>query len=392
MANGVLISSFVLAGVPSVNAVFGFFKTSSGVQIQRLQITGQTGPVGGNVTIQLVDESGTAYSGATVALPNGSSYYDQPLAAPVTLGLNKIVRAKVTGVDTGVASDLVVNLIGATAQGSNAPTGCGGSNECQQPAAQLLFFNGSVAQEQAAAAASAAEAAASAATAVDARNLAALAESGSVAAKNAAETAEDGAEAQVALAVGWANNANNAAAAAGVYAGQAQTAKTAAEAAQAAAEAAAAAGIRGARAQLNAAAVKSIADATPTAIGWDGIQFDDAGFWSAANPTRITIPAGVTRVRLTAGVRWAASATGERKLSIRSNPSGIYEANSIWASDDRPSDATGDATVPTGPIDVEEGMYFEAIVEQNSGGALALETTAADNHGNFLAIEILKTS
>lgn len=144
MALGVQISSFVFVGVPALNDIFGFYKAPSSIQIQRIQITAQTGPVGGNITVTLVNQSGTSLGVTAGVLASGTTYVDTALAAPLTLAQNSIVRAKITGVDTGVASDLVVNLVGATSQGTtSAPSGCG-ATECQPPSAQLLFFPGTV--------------------------------------------------------------------------------------------------------------------------------------------------------------------------------------------------------------------------------------------------------
>lgn len=400
MANGVLISAFVYDGLPTLSAIFGFFKTSSGAQIQRIQIAAQTGPIGGNITVQLIDQTGAAYSGAQIILGSGTTYYDQPLAAPITLGLNQIVRAQITGVDIGVASDLVVNLIGATTQGATAPSGCGPSN-CQPPQAQLLFFQGSVQNEVAAAQAaqlaaqnSAAQAQQSATDSDDAKIAAEVAAA-------AAEAARVNAEAQVVQAANWATNSNNAALASSVYAGQSQASANlsqsyasaaAVSAAEAAAQAADAQTRKAATLQLTVASVQAIADATPTTVSWNNAMFDDLGFFDAGNPTRLTIPAnrGIFRVRVTAGIRWAASAVGNRSVKIRANPVGIYSANTFVASDERDSGASGDATLQTGIIQVEEGMYFEIIVEQNSGGALNINTaTAAANVSNFFTIEVL---
>lgn len=395
MATGVQISSFAYVGAPTLSAIFGFFKSSSGTQIQRLQITAQIPPVGGNVTIQLVDESGNAYSGATVTLPSGTAYYDQPLAAPITLGLGKTVRAQITAVDIGVATDLLVNLIGATAQGANPPSGACGPASCQPPTASLLFFQGSV-QPQVEQAQAAADAAAASATGA-ANDLLGTntALAAAIVAQTGAETAKTNAEAQVTLAAGYATNANNAASAASVYAGQASASKADAAVFAANAQAsalAAAAGPKCGTLELTAGSTQTIPDAMPTAVQWNNTQFDDLVFWSAGNPTRITIPvgSGIQRVRLSAGIRWAASAVGNRKLKIRSNPVGIYAANSIWGSDVRSAGDSGDATVETPILIVEEGMYFEVLVEQNSGGGLDIDTsTGAGNHGNFFTIEVL---
>lgn len=392
MATGVLISSFAYVGVPTLSAIFGFFKTSSGAQIQRIQITAQIPPVGGSITVQLIDQSGTAYSGATITLESGNSYYDQPLAAPISLGLSKIVRAQITSVDLGVGSDLVVNLIGATTQGATPPSGCGPSN-CQPPSAQLLFFQGNVQPQVEQAQQAADEAEASAADALASKDAAAAAQVAAEAAKASAETAETNAEAQVALAAGYATNANNAATASSVYANNSQSSASAAavSALEAALQAADAQTRKAATLQLTPASTQTIPDATPTAVAWDNAQFDDLIFFSAANPTRLTIPTnrGITRVRLSAGIRWTANATGERKIKIRGN-GGTYPANSIFASDDRPSDASGDATIQSGVILVQDGMYFEVLVEQNSGGGLDLNNAlAVDNYANFFTIEVM---
>lgn len=393
MAIGVQISSFVLVGAPTLNQIFGFFAAPSSVQVQRLQITAQTAPAGGNITVTLVNAAGTSL-GASVVLPSGSTYYDQMLAAPLTLAPGAVVRAKVTGIDNGTATDIVVNLIGATTQGTPAPSGCM-THECAPPVATALFFAGSVAQEQAAALASANAAAASAAAAGTSKTAAAT--SATAAAASAVASAASAATAatsvtsagvQAAAAAASAVTAANAASAAG-----ASETAAAASAVSAAASAAAAALRSAASVGLTTASVHTIADATETAVSWDLEDFDDQSFWDAGAPTRLTVPAGVTRVRLTAGIRWTANGTGERRLKIRGNPAGTHEANSIWASDDRPSDDTGDATVTTPIITVAAGDYFEAIVRQDSGGNLDLNTTgAADNHANFLCIEVMKTT
>ncbi len=395
MALGVLISSFPYFGVPTLSQVFGYYAAPSAVQIQRIQISAQTLPVGGNITVALINQAGTSYgAGAQATLYSGNGYVDVALAAPITLSPGQVVRAIITEVDSGVAQDLTINLVGATAEGTPVPSGCGngGGQECAPPAAQLLFFKGSVAQEVQAAAASAAAAATSATAAAGSATAAGTSASSASGSATAAANSATAAAAQTTLAAGYATNANNAATASAVYAGQSQASATAA-AASAAAAAASAQGASSARVGLAAASTQTIADATPTKVSWDNFQFDDNSFWNIANPTRLTIPAGVTRVRLTAGIRWTPNVTGERQLRIIANPAGTYDANSVFASDDRPSDNSGDATLDTGILVVTAGMYFELEVEQNSGAPLdILTTSAADNRANFFCIQVLKSA
>lgn len=397
MALGVLISSFPYFGAPTLSKVFGYYAAPSAVQIQRIQISAQTSPVGGNITVALINQAGTSYgAGANATLASGSSYVDFALAAPITLSPGQVVRAIITGVDIGTAENLTINLIGATAEGGgSAPSGCGG-NECAPPAAQLLFFKGSVQQEvqaaEAAALASAASALAASGSASSSQTSATNSQASSVSSAASATTSTTSMNQSSA----FATNSSVSAAASLTYSQASQTSANSSQISATLAQgyaADAAGGHKATTMELTPASVQSIPDATPTAVVWNTPQFDDLGFWSPGSPTRLTVPSnrGVARVRLSAGIRWTANSTGERKITIRSNPVGIYAANSIWASDDRPSDDTGDATVTTPVLNVEEGMYFEVIVEQSSTGALAINTTgAADNHANFFTVEVLK--
>jgi hypothetical protein len=47
-----------------------------------------------------------------------------------------------------------------------------------------------------------------------------------------------------------------------------------------------------------------VADSTDTVIPWDATEFDTEGFWDSGNPSRLTVPSGMSRVRLLGNVRW----------------------------------------------------------------------------------------
>lgn len=353
MAVGVQISSFVLVGVPSLSQIFGFFGVSSSVQIQRVQIAAQIAPVGGDIQITLVDANGTSL-GVVATLQSGYPYVDYELPAVLTLAPDGVVRARVTGLDNGTASDLTVNLIGATSQGPTpAPAGCGpGDPSCLPPQGTILFFPGT-------------------AGAPGPTGLAGPTGPSGPAGPAGPTGATGGAG--VAGATGPAG-ATGAAGAVGPTG-----------------PAGAPASANGAVLGLTAASVQSIADAADATVTWDLFYFDDLAFWDPVAPTRLTIPAGVTRVRLSAGIRWTPNATGNRKVRIRGNPAGVYEANAIWAADERDSGADGDCTLNTGILIVAAGDYFEVVVTQNSGAPLNLLTTAASaNRGNYFCVEVLR--
>jgi hypothetical protein len=66
----------------------------------------------------------------------------------------------------------------------------------------------------------------------------------------------------------------------------------------------------------------------PLMLPWQDTEYDTMGFWSGAAPTRLTVPAGVTKVRLSgaAAVNSAAEA-GTLSCSIRRN--GATEPNAM---------------------------------------------------------------
>jgi hypothetical protein len=86
-----------------------------------------------------------------------------------------------------------------------------------------------------------------------------------------------------------------------------------------------------------------------------------------------------------------ANTANNRSLKIRANPAGLYSANTIVASCERPTGATGDIQAISAILTVEDGMYFEVLAEQDSGGGLDIDTSsAAANVANFFTVEVLK--
>jgi len=137
-----------------------------------------------------------------------------------------------------------------------------------------------------------------------------------------------------------------------------------------------------------------------SAIPWEVADFDDAGgvMWSASNPTRLVPPPGVTRLRLTAGIRWEGnSSIGYRIVKIKANnAAGYYPLNAIFASDSRFPDAApgvSSCTLTTGIIDVRDINYFELTVQQDSGADLDVYGTGGAQPqrgwGTFFQMEVV---
>lgn len=95
-----------------------------------------------------------------------------------------------------------------------------------------------------------------------------------------------------------------------------------------------------------------------TAISWNVEDFDDAGFYDAGSPTRLTVPSGVTRVRVDAAGFLSDLTGGSSNLlvhvAIRLNGTRITSFIGLAG-----NAGAASATVTTGVIDVTPGDYFE---------------------------------
>jgi len=130
---------------------------------------------------------------------------------------------------------------------------------------------------------------------------------------------------------------------------------------------------------------QSISDSSATNISFTSADYDTLSFWSAGSPTRITIPSGVSKVRLSAELQYAANATGARTFQINKNGSGVYNGRaSVNGSAASTSTSGFGMNCSTAVINVSAGDYFEVNTSQNSGGSLA-----AQGGRTWLAIEVI---
>ncbi len=128
------------------------------------------------------------------------------------------------------------------------------------------------------------------------------------------------------------------------------------------------------RTTLRRASDQSIANNTWTVVTWDVEEMDDGNTHSnSSNTSRITVPAGVTRGRITFNPVWATTGASTRYISIQRNSAGTHtQANSVGGVVAlTPADVSAQ-TCTTGWINVVPGDHYEAYVYQNSGGALNL--------------------
>lgn len=130
---------------------------------------------------------------------------------------------------------------------------------------------------------------------------------------------------------------------------------------------------------------KLIADVSGTVIDWDAESYDtDAIHSNVTNNSRLTVPAGATKVRVTMAIYWSGLAPGIKTAKIQKNGVDGY----IGAATNTAYENTvlGMATnAASCVLSVSPGDYFTAHVHQASGGNL---TVYADR--SWFAMEIIE--
>jgi len=118
---------------------------------------------------------------------------------------------------------------------------------------------------------------------------------------------------------------------------------------------------------------QSISSSTTTAISFDQEIYDtDDIHDNSTNNTRLTVPTGITRVRLTGNASYGASAsnTGRTQVSVLKNSTFFAGAGSISLANTSSTFLFGRTINVTTPVViVSAGDFFELAVFQDSGGS-----------------------
>ena len=140
-------------------------------------------------------------------------------------------------------------------------------------------------------------------------------------------------------------------------------------------------GARGAL--VNLATSQSIPNRTYTKIAFDNVVYDTDGFFSSNQPTRLTVPSGISKIKVLANIEWGINSNGYREIKIRKN--NVPENHGL-PEDRRQAMNRSNVNLSSSVIQVTQGDYFEILVYQDSGGAL-------DIHGNYptwFSIEVIE--
>ena len=110
---------------------------------------------------------------------------------------------------------------------------------------------------------------------------------------------------------------------------------------------------------------------TAAAASFDAAVREDVGtMWDVSQPTRLVVPAGYTKARVSAGVSWAANATGSRKVTLLKNGAAFDGAPSHQSNANAVSGETTDQSIVSGIVAVAANDYFEVQLRHTAGASL----------------------
>lgn len=128
---------------------------------------------------------------------------------------------------------------------------------------------------------------------------------------------------------------------------------------------------------------QSITTATNTLLTFDSEEYDTSTIHDVStNPGRLTVPAGVTKVRLSSYVYFDTNTTGFRQVTISKNGSVI-----VYDRRDATSNGADFISTSSHIITVSATDYFEINVYQTSGGNLLVVNGAANTAFSMEIIE-----
>lgn len=121
---------------------------------------------------------------------------------------------------------------------------------------------------------------------------------------------------------------------------------------------------------------QTIGNNSATAMSWDTEVYDTGAWHDGGAATRLTVPAGVSKVRVGGGLNWNSAGGGStpRNLIIKKNGSG-FAGQPSQVENMGATDGFVPMNVVSGPIDVTPGDYFELYALQVSGGSLDVVCT-----------------
>lgn len=123
-------------------------------------------------------------------------------------------------------------------------------------------------------------------------------------------------------------------------------------------------------ASLHQTADQALTNGAETILQWGGADFDTGGWWSALNPERITVPANVHYIEITANL-WVPGYLGNGPFDLYLAKNGAVGATFL---PEQKIGSAGVVQIASGPLSVAHLDYFDVrcFIEApgfNSGSA-----------------------
>jgi len=131
----------------------------------------------------------------------------------------------------------------------------------------------------------------------------------------------------------------------------------------------------------------------PLIVPWQIAEYDTDGFWNAGSPTRLTIPAGVQKVRLSGQVLITSSATAHgAHLSVLKNGSNHFRGLPIYSARQGSTGFTDNVYTlgNSAAVPVAAGDYFELRLHL-SGAASSMNDVLQTNYSWF-GLEVVQAT
>jgi hypothetical protein len=123
-------------------------------------------------------------------------------------------------------------------------------------------------------------------------------------------------------------------------------------------------------------------------IAWEEIVYDLGGFWSSLTPSRLTVPAGVTKIRLNAAVYDSTGGASDFNLFQFHKNGALFTGSSTLRN--HPDIGTHLLSIASPVVEVAEGDYFEAFYQQQSDTSSTIN--AVRSHFSVEVVEGIATS
>ncbi|MEH6546922.1 MAG: hypothetical protein V7701_10860 [Sneathiella sp.] len=113
---------------------------------------------------------------------------------------------------------------------------------------------------------------------------------------------------------------------------------------------------------------QTVTNSSSQSLTWESATYDTDGFHDpTSNNSRLTIPIGVSKVQLTAQIRWDGTTTNIREVQFYKNGANAYAGRAFKRAEALSGTTLQSLTSPV--LAVTAGDYFEVAVWQNSGSS-----------------------